>query len=123
MKSEEISSYLKQYQPQIEAIFISFEDNYQKTGFNGELLPGEDGIEYSLIKDDFSGEMSLQGVWNNKAGYKQGMMLFHPDGNFFAEYDVIQPHPKKKQWFVEAITVWGKGADIKAEPRLIPAVG
>ena len=119
----DLSTYVDQYQPKIQAILSEFEANYQKTGFSGDLIPDKNEIQYSLVKDDYSGEMSLQGVWNNNAGYKQGMILLHPDGNFFAEYDVVKPHPIKKQWFVEAITVWGKETDIKSEPRLIPAVG
>ncbi|MDX1812845.1 MAG: hypothetical protein R3240_12895 [Gammaproteobacteria bacterium] len=122
MMSKELIDYIALYSPQIQAILAEFEANYQKAGFSGDLIPDKENINYSLLKDDFSGEFSLQGVWNNSHGYKQGMLLFHPDGNFFAEYDVVKPHPKKKQWFVEAITVWGKESDIKSEPRLIPAV-
>jgi len=116
--NKQISDYIGLYQTQMEKIFSAFEASYLKTGFSGQLINDQNGIEYNLLKDDLSGDYSLQGIWNNR----QGMLLFHPDGTFFAEYDVVKPHPQKSQWFVEAITVWGKDSEIKAEPKLIPAV-
>ncbi len=47
-------------------------------------------------------------------------MLFHADGSFFAEYDVIRDHPGDPRWFVEAVNAWGRGSDIRSEPRLLP---
>ena len=119
MTDNHLTDYISSNEQRIREICAEIEQAYRKAGFSGDLIQG---IQYSLVKDDFSGEFSLQGVWNNASGYRQGMLLLHPDGNCFAEYDVIKPHPHKKQWFVEAITVWGKDADIKSEPKLIPAV-
>ncbi|MBU0656209.1 MAG: hypothetical protein KJ914_13895 [Gammaproteobacteria bacterium] len=83
-----------------------------------------DNVQYSLQRDTFSGLDSLVGVWMHPtSGYKLGTLLFHADGTFFAEYDVLQPHPTKSKWFVEAVTAWGKGGDIKGDPRLLPALG
>ena len=78
--------------------------------------------EYSLSKDPASGEDSLIGIWRDPKGQKQGEILFHADGSFFAEYDVISEHPKKSRWFVEAVTAWGRDNNVKAEPRLLPLV-
>jgi hypothetical protein len=78
--------------------------------------------EYSLSLDPASGQDSLIGIWRDSKGHKQGEILFHADGSFFAEYDVISAHPKKKQWFVEAVTAWGREDIVKAEPRLLPFV-
>jgi hypothetical protein len=79
--------------------------------------------EYRLERDPASGQHSLVGVWRNAEGYKCGELLFHADGSFFAEYDVIQAHPNKPHWFVEAVTAWGRDSVIKSEARLLPAVG
>lgn len=76
--------------------------------------------DYRLSRDPASGEDSLVGVWRDPKGQKQGEILFHADGSFFAEYDVIREHPRKKIWFVEAVTAWGRDENIKAEPRLLP---
>lgn len=120
--NDDISWYITQYKEKISDICSEMQAVYQKTGFNGQLIEKLEAIDFSLLKDDLSGKYSLQGVWNYNSGYKKGMLLFHPDGSFFAEYDVVKPHPRKTQWFVEAITVWGKNTSIKSEPRLLPAV-
>lgn len=120
--SPQVDDYISQNQSQIENILTALESTYQKTGFDGTLIGEDSNINYNLVKDDFSGEYSLEGVWNYANGYRQGMFLIHPDGSFFAEYDVVKPHPQKTKWFVEAITAWGKESTIKTEPRLIPAV-
>ncbi|MDP3332876.1 MAG: hypothetical protein Q8S55_13000 [Methylococcaceae bacterium] len=38
----------------------------------------------------------------------------------YAEYDVVKQHPGKAKWFVESVTAWGNGENIKAEPKLLP---
>jgi len=76
--------------------------------------------DYSLSRDPASGEDALIGIWRDHKGQKQGEILFHADGSFFAEYDVIREHPRKQRWFVEAVTAWGRDDMIKAEPRLLP---
>jgi hypothetical protein len=35
---------------------------------------------------------------------------------------VLAPHPDKPNWFVEAVTVWGRYGTLKTEPRLLAAV-
>jgi hypothetical protein len=41
------------------------------------------------------------------------------DGTFYAEYDVVKPHPEKAKWFVEGVTAWGKADQIKSEAKLL----
>lgn len=77
---------------------------------------------YRLEKDPSNGQYSLVGDWLNDRGHKQGSIMFRHDGSFFAEYDVVQPHPLKKSWFVEAVDAWGNPDEIKAEARLLRAV-
>jgi hypothetical protein len=112
----------------VQADVICQELNQQilKLGFPPERADVTLGshVQYSLQRDTFSGLDSLVCVWTHPtSGYKTGMLLFHADGTFFAEYDVLQPHPSKRKWFVEAVTVWGRGDDIKGDPRLLPALG
>lgn len=95
-----------------------------KMGLGLDLInPRLERASFELSRDPASGEFSLIGTWRDKNGNKQGMILFHADGSFFAEYDVICEHPKKPHWFVEAVTAWGKDDLIKAEPRLLPIAG
>lgn len=74
---------------------------------------------YYLEKDPLSGEFALVGGWTDDRGFKQGSLVFHVDGSFYVEQDVIRPHPRKKKWFVEAISAWGKGSLIRTEARLL----
>jgi hypothetical protein len=99
-----------------------FNQEIEKLGFSPDEIdlksPSE--AQYRLERDPASSEYSLVGDWLNEQGMKLGTLLFHADGSFFVEQDVVRPHPKSKQWFVEAINAWGKGDSIKAEARLLP---
>lgn len=78
--------------------------------------------EFHLSRDPASGKDTLVGTWKNATGQKIGEVLFHADGSFFAEYDVIKNHPTDNRWFIEAVTVWGRGSNIKSELRLLPSM-
>ncbi|MEJ2453245.1 MAG: hypothetical protein P8103_03695 [Candidatus Thiodiazotropha sp.] len=75
---------------------------------------------YRLERDPSTSEYSLVGDWLSGQGMKLGTLLFHADGSFFVEQDVVRPHPRRSGWFVEAVNAWGKGEEIKAEARLLP---
>ena len=92
-----------------------------KLGLKRDMInPRLERAAFELSRDPASGEYTLIGVWRNKDGHKQGQILFHADGSFFAEYDVVCEHPNKQQWFVEAVTAWGNNGLIKSESRLMP---
>ena len=59
------------------------------------------------------------GYWYNDKKQRVGQIQFNSDGSFYAEYDVVQPHPSKKQFFVEAIIAWGRDDNIKTEAKLL----
>ena len=86
-------------------------------------MPVLDDADYILSPDPMNGKNSLVGTWRNDKGQKTGEILFHADGSFYAEYDVVRPHPKKQNWFVEGVTAWGNDSVVKAEPKLLPVVG
>jgi len=92
-----------------------------KLGFSASdvalLQPSE--ANYRLERDPSNSEFSLIGNWLNEKGMKLGMLLFHADGSFFVEHDIVKPHPSKTGWFVEAVNAWGRGEDIRAEARLL----
>jgi hypothetical protein len=75
---------------------------------------------FELQRDPASGQSSLVGIWRDANGQRVGSIIFHCDGSFFAEYDVVEPHPQDRRWFVEAVNAWGKNNTIKSEPRLLP---
>ncbi len=75
---------------------------------------------YRLERDPYSGEESLIGEWRDERGMKQGELLFHADGAFMVEQDIGQVHPSRPNRFIEAVTAWGRGDEIKSEARLLP---
>ncbi|MGD2118575.1 MAG: hypothetical protein PVG66_09460 [Chromatiales bacterium] len=121
MSDEELDRRYAQVEPLAERIAQSLQREIDKLGFADyelELLPPADAI-YRLEKDTASGEYSLIGDWLNDMGLKMGTLVFHADGSFFAEQDIVLRHPLKPRWFVEAVNAWGKGEEIKAEARLL----
>lgn len=92
-----------------------------KLGFSeSEIsLKSPQEASYRLERDPSNSEFSLVGDWLNEQGHKLGTLLFHADGTFFVEHDIVKPHPTKSDWFVEAVNAWGKGSEIRAEPRLL----
>lgn len=96
--------------------------NINKLGFSaqtGLTSPDFDTAVFSLVTDPFTQTQDLVGYWYNNDKQRIGQIKFHGDGSFYAEYDVIQPHPSKKQFFVEAINAWGKLDNIKTEAKLL----
>jgi len=117
----EISERYAKVEPLAEQIGQRLQQEIDKLGFNADelqLLPPADAV-YRLEKDTASGEYSLIGDWRNDIGIKMGCLVFHTDGSFFAEQDIVMRHPSNERWFVEAVNAWGKGSEIKAEARLL----
>jgi hypothetical protein len=120
--SDEVARRLADIQDLLQRIDERLRAELTKLGFaEAELVlrsPAE--AKYRLESDPLSQCHSLAGAWLDARGYQQGSLLFHADGSFFVEQDVIRNHPTRKGWFVEAVNAWGKGAEIKVEARLLP---
>ena len=87
-----------------------------------EIIPSYVEAKYCLKVDPFHNSRTLSGVWRDKQDNQKGEVQIRDNGSVFVEVDVIQVHPKKPQWFVEGVTAWGNGDDIKSELKLIPMV-
>ena len=93
-----------------------------KLGFPAEVklsLPEFDSAVFNLTTDPYTQSRDLVGYWYSATQQRIGQIKFHGDGSFYAEYDVVQPHPTKKRWFVEAINAWGRQDNIKVEAKLL----
>jgi hypothetical protein len=108
--------------PVAEALCRALRDEAKRLGFDAEALAGADPLtaEFRLQTDPASGDESLLGEWFDRHRYRVGMLLFHADGSFFAEHDVVRPHPGNQRLFVEALEAWGRGQDIRCEARVMP---
>lgn len=100
------------------------QEEIDKLGFAAKdfkQLPVYDEATFLLIKDPFTGQRNLTGYWYNLGQHHRiGSLQFNSDGSVYAEYDVVKPHPKKVDWFVEGVTVWGPIAQLKGEAKLLP---
>ena len=102
-------------------VFDQLYREVMKLGFTNSdvALKRPEDADYRLERDPSTSEYSLVGDWISERGAKLGTLLFHADGSFFVEQDVVRPHPTRSGWFVEAVNAWGKGDTIKAEARLL----
>lgn len=82
-------------------------------------LPAWETATFALQRDPASVEDALTGSWRGIRGELRGSVVIHADGSFFAEYDILLPHPQRARWFIEAVTAWGGDAGVKAELRLL----
>lgn len=109
-----------------EAVCTRLLNEIRKLGFEpGQLAhtPNYEQADCESSKDPYSGEETFCLYWKDRRGHRLGEMKFHGDGSFYAEYDVVQPHPSDPRWFVEAVVAWGRDDSIKSEPKLLPALG
>lgn len=107
-----------------EAICKALQAEALKLGFDASKLPQIEwsALQFSVKQDPADGSDCLAGEWKDPAGYRIGQVQFNGDGSFFAEHDVVRPHPGDKRWFVEAVEAWGRDSHIITEPRLLAAV-
>lgn len=107
---------------QVEHVCEALRKQAVKHGFQQAAQEIDGGrLVYDVIYDP-SGSESLRGIWRGDDGWKRGQLLFHADGSFFAEYDVVRAHPEDPRWFVEAVEAWGRDEVIKSDLRLLLAV-
>ena len=120
--TDPVQARLAEVAPLAEAVRAALQAQVDRLGFPGGSVTVGDPAEagYRLELDPASGDYGLLGEWRDPRGQKLGGLVFHADGSFFVEYDVIRSHPRRPGWFVEAVNAWGRGDDIRAEPRLCP---
>ena len=109
-----------------DAICVHLAGEIRNLGFTEASLPSFPVYAQAAFvqsKDPYSGLDSLVGTWRDGQGHRLGEIKLHPDGSFYAEYDVARPHPTNHRWFVEAVVAWGRDDNIKAEAKLLPALG
>lgn len=82
-------------------------------------MPQFDQAQFDLVTDPYSQSRDLVGFWYDTRQQRIGQIKFHGDGSFFAEYDIVQPHPSKRLCFVEAINAWGNVDKISTEAKLL----
>ena len=78
-----------------------------------------DTAVFATLIDPANGLPGYEGVWRNHFNERVGRLVFNSDASFYAEYDLCVVHPRRRGVFIEAVTAWGHGDAIKAEPRVL----
>ncbi|BBL72063.1 hypothetical protein [Methylogaea oryzae] len=108
--------------PTLQRITQSLALEIHKLGF----LPGDLFMPVSAmtgvdsVTDPYTGAGNRRIELRDGAGKKMGQIQFNSDDSFFAEFDVVRPHPKDPRWFVEGVVAWGRGDTVKSEAKLLP---
>jgi hypothetical protein len=94
-------------------------------GLADDALPPGDASDarFHLERDPAMGTESLVGEWLDRRGHRVGMLLFHADGSFFAEHDIVRAHPSDPEVFIEAVEACGRGERIVCGLRSMPMCG
>lgn len=81
-----------------------------------------ESLALTSVTDPANGQPGYEGVWRNGLHERVGKLVVNSDGSYFAEYDLCVRHPRRPDWFIEAVTAWGRGSQVRAEPRLLPMI-
>ncbi|HEY0634775.1 MAG TPA: hypothetical protein VGE00_05275 [Gammaproteobacteria bacterium] len=120
MSDAKTQQYIAQHHTTGERILQAWQQELNRSGMSGQLpLQLWKTAHFEILLDPASGESVLKGCWRTTRGELLGSVVLHADGSFFAEYDVLRPHPHRPGWFVEAVTAWGRDAIVKSELRLL----
>lgn len=107
------------YEPIARSICKALEQEAQNIGISPLPVINWANAELAIVKDLVNDCDCLSATWRDAHNNRKGSLSFNSDGSFFAEYDVVQPHPSDKRWFVESVTAWGRDSRIFTEPRLL----
>jgi hypothetical protein len=81
-------------------------------------IPSFETATFTLEYDQYNGQQTLMASFYPSQYYRAGFLLFHADGSCFAEYHVMQIHPAKPKWFIEAVEAWVRDGEVKTDTRL-----
>ena len=82
------------------------------------VIPPFESAKFTLEHDLYNGQQTLMASFYPSQYYRAGFLLFHSDGSCFAEYHVMQLHPSKPKWFIEAVEAWVRDGEIRTDTRL-----
>lgn len=119
-----LDHYLRQAEPLFAETWMALDGCLQRVGIgHGLIVAGTSNSRSELREDPFDHSLALYAEWRSEGGGYLGSILLTGDGQVYAEFDVLLPHPGKPQWVIEAVTAWGRPGELKSELRLLPALG
>lgn len=82
------------------------------------VLPTFESARFTLEQAPGDQGETLRAAFHPSEFYCIGFLLFHDDGNTYAEYHIMQIHPLRPQWFIEAVEAWLRDGTIRTDLRL-----
>lgn len=123
MTNAMLEKRLEDARPLFAEIWQRLADSLREAGLDqGLAVSGTPPARVELREDSYDHSQSLYAEWRTPGGGYLGSVLIHGDGQAFAEFDVLLPHPGKPKWVIEAATAWGYRGALKSELRLLPAL-
>lgn len=124
VEASDVQSLLEARQPVIDTVIATMLSELSALNLDqaGEGL-NSPLKNLEVRKDPFDGVETLYGEWRDAHNQMVGSLQIMATGKVFAEFDVVQPHPDKPKWFIEAVAAWGDINQLKTELRLIAALG
>lgn len=103
------------------ALLAALREKVASLNLTGEevVIPEFDAAQFTLEHDLYNGKQTLMGSFYPSKHYRAGFLLFHSDGSCFAEYHIMQLHPNRPKWFVEAVEAWVRDGEIMTDIRLV----
>lgn len=99
-----------------ELICAALRRQVEKLGLSIGDEPHWAGASFVDTVDPYSQEINRVGTW--RGGERYGTVTLFPDGRVFAEYQVLQPHPKLAGQYVESVQVWGSAEKLRGDAVL-----
>ncbi len=113
---------LEEVRPVFAEVWFALDQCLTRAGLEPIRLADNVHSRSELREDPFDHSQALYAEWRASSGMLLGSILVNGDGQTYAEFDVLRPHPQKPRWVVEAATAWGRSGAIKGELRLLPAL-
>jgi len=102
----------------IDRVSASMISTVAAAGLCLDRAPCSERAAFSIAVDPFDRSETIVATWKTD-GDLDGTVQVRSDGTVFGEYFVTRAHPKRPQWFVEAVTAWGPLDDLRCELRLV----
>lgn len=104
-----------------QAISNQLQATLSKAGFTDaeSLVPELGGGRKHEEKDPFDQSTVTVVTWYNPSNVKSGQVMLRANNQVYAEIDILKPHPKAPNRFVESVLAWGSGDTLKTELKML----
>jgi hypothetical protein len=121
--SQSLAQRLEQARPLLAEVWVALGGCLERAGVGQSLaVAGTSHSRGELREDPFDHSIASYVEWRGAHGELLGSILLTGDGQVYAEFDLLLPHPGKPRWVIEAVTAWGRPGALKSELRLLPAL-